>query len=74
MTTLMEQPAALEMPHEAAPARQRRWPVLVLLAGTALLYLWNLSECLRVLLFGRVQQASGLAFDGSAAVEAADHG
>jgi 4-amino-4-deoxy-L-arabinose transferase-like glycosyltransferase len=39
----MEQPAALEMPHEAAPARQRRWPVLVLLAGTALLYLWNLS-------------------------------
>jgi 3-hydroxy-3-methylglutaryl CoA synthase len=32
-----------------------------------------LSECLRAVLSGRVQQASGLAFCGSTAVEAADH-
>jgi 4-amino-4-deoxy-L-arabinose transferase-like glycosyltransferase len=43
MTTLMERPAALEEPRHAAPAFRRRWPVLALLAGTALLYLWNLS-------------------------------
>ncbi|HEY0533043.1 MAG TPA: glycosyltransferase family 39 protein [Actinoplanes sp.] len=43
MTTLMERPPAVEAARHAAPARQRRWPVLILLAATALLYLWNLS-------------------------------
>jgi 4-amino-4-deoxy-L-arabinose transferase-like glycosyltransferase len=45
MTTLMERPAAAQPRHVAPPppARGRRWPVLVLLAATALLYLWDLS-------------------------------
>ncbi|MEU8818427.1 glycosyltransferase family 39 protein [Actinoplanes sp. NPDC048796] len=44
MTTLMERPAAAAPRHEApAPRRPRRWPVLVLLAATAVLYLWDLS-------------------------------
>ncbi|SNY49062.1 glycosyltransferase family 39 protein [Paractinoplanes atraurantiacus] len=44
MTTLMERPAAAAPRHEApAPRKRRRWPVLVLLAATAVLYLWDLS-------------------------------
>jgi 4-amino-4-deoxy-L-arabinose transferase-like glycosyltransferase len=46
MTTLMERPPAADAPRHAAPAappRDRRWPVLILLAATAVLYLWNLS-------------------------------
>ncbi|XVV09387.1 glycosyltransferase family 39 protein [Actinoplanes sp. CA-131856] len=44
MTTLMERPAAAAPRHEApVPRRDRRWPVLVLLAATAVLYLWDLS-------------------------------
>jgi 4-amino-4-deoxy-L-arabinose transferase-like glycosyltransferase len=46
MTTLMERPPVADAPRHAAPAgppRDRRWPVLILLAGTAVLYLWNLS-------------------------------
>jgi 4-amino-4-deoxy-L-arabinose transferase-like glycosyltransferase len=43
MTTLMERPPVAAAPQHAAPPRPRRWPVVVLLAGTALLYLWNLS-------------------------------
>ncbi|WP_236049761.1 glycosyltransferase family 39 protein [Paractinoplanes ovalisporus] len=46
MTTLMERPASASHPprHVAPPVRRnRRWPVLVLLLGTAVLYLWDLS-------------------------------
>jgi 4-amino-4-deoxy-L-arabinose transferase-like glycosyltransferase len=46
MTTLMERPPAAAPRHEAAPpprTRTRRWPVLVLLAATAVLYLWDLG-------------------------------
>src|SRR3954451_21913843 len=45
MTTLMERPRVASPRHEAPPPppRARRWPVLVLLAATAVLYLWNLS-------------------------------
>src|SRR3954451_2785631 len=45
MTTLMERPRVASPRHEAPPPppRARRWPVLVLLAATAVLYLWDLS-------------------------------
>jgi 4-amino-4-deoxy-L-arabinose transferase-like glycosyltransferase len=44
MTTLMERPAAAApRPEAPAPKRDRRWPILVLLAATAVLYLWDLS-------------------------------
>src|SRR5690349_3000645 len=45
MTTLMERPRVASPRHEAPPSppRARRWPVLVLLAATAVLYLWDLS-------------------------------
>jgi 4-amino-4-deoxy-L-arabinose transferase-like glycosyltransferase len=45
MTTLMERPRAAEPRHESPPPsrKARRWPVLVLLAATAVLYLWDLS-------------------------------
>ncbi|MET3422191.1 4-amino-4-deoxy-L-arabinose transferase-like glycosyltransferase [Actinoplanes tereljensis] len=45
MTTLMERPRAADpRPDTPPPARRaRRWPVLVLLAATAVLYLWDLS-------------------------------
>ncbi|WP_030442738.1 glycosyltransferase family 39 protein [Actinoplanes subtropicus] len=45
MTTLMERPRVASPRHEAPPSppRSRRWPVLVLLAATAALYLWDLS-------------------------------
>ena len=45
MTTLMERPRVASPRHEAPrpPRRARRWPVLVLLAATAVLYLWDLS-------------------------------
>jgi 4-amino-4-deoxy-L-arabinose transferase-like glycosyltransferase len=45
MTTLLERPPAASPRHEAPrpPGRTRRWPVLVLLAATAALYLWDLS-------------------------------
>jgi 4-amino-4-deoxy-L-arabinose transferase-like glycosyltransferase len=45
MTTLMERPRAADpRPESPPPARRaRRWPVLVLLAATAVLYLWDLS-------------------------------
>ncbi|WP_246614436.1 glycosyltransferase family 39 protein [Paractinoplanes bogorensis] len=45
MTTLMERPAAASQPRHVAPAvrKDRRWPILVLLLGTAVLYLWDLS-------------------------------
>ncbi|GAA2637133.1 glycosyl transferase [Paractinoplanes durhamensis] len=41
----MERPRAAEPRHESPPPprRARRWPVLVLLAATAVLYLWDLS-------------------------------
>nr|WP_236031286.1 glycosyltransferase family 39 protein [Actinoplanes lichenicola] len=43
MTTLLEKPSTVR--RHAAPAVRgdRRWPVLVLLLGTAVLYLWDLS-------------------------------
>ncbi len=46
MTTLMERPtAASPHPEHGAPAarQDRKWPILVLLAATAVLYLWDLS-------------------------------
>jgi 4-amino-4-deoxy-L-arabinose transferase-like glycosyltransferase len=45
MTTLMERPPVATPRHEAPPARPRtrRWPVLLLLAATAVLYLWDLG-------------------------------
>ncbi|MCU7728684.1 glycosyltransferase family 39 protein [Actinoplanes sp. KI2] len=44
MTTLMERPRVAAPRHQAPPSKKvRRWPVLVLLAATAVLYLWDLS-------------------------------
>src|SRR4051794_6519945 len=44
MTTLMERPRAASPRHAPPPEpRARRWPVLVLLAATAVLYLWDLG-------------------------------
>ncbi|WP_239117874.1 ArnT family glycosyltransferase [Paractinoplanes ferrugineus] len=45
MTTLMERPRAAGPRHQSPPPsrRTRRWPVLVLLAATAVLYLWDLG-------------------------------
>ncbi|MET0426203.1 MAG: glycosyltransferase family 39 protein, partial [Actinoplanes sp.] len=44
MTTLIERPSPAVPRHQAPPPpRTRHWPVLVLLAGTAVLYLWNLG-------------------------------
>ena len=45
MTTLMERPRVAAPRNEAPqpPSNTHRWPVLVLLAATAVLYLWNLS-------------------------------
>ncbi len=44
MTTLLERPRSGAVgPADPDSSRTRHWPVLVLLAGTAVLYLWNLS-------------------------------
>src|SRR5690348_5625346 len=44
MTTLMERPRVVTPRHASPPEKgTRRWPVLVLLAATAVLYLWDLG-------------------------------